>query len=140
MSLKVESKIGKSGCIDEDLFDFLSDFTKFVKLLPPQYQSNIEATTNECSISAGVMGQFSLKHLELERPKLIKIGTDSGKESLTIWVQLKKMDAYDTRIKITISLETNFMTKMMIKGKIQQFADSLVDAISQIPPQLIRQI
>lgn len=137
MSLKVESKIGKSDCLDVDLFDFLSDFTNFVKLLPPQHQTNIQATTESCTIGAGVMGNFTLIYFEKERPKLLKIGTEGAKENILVWIQLKALEPYNTAVKVTISLETGFMAKMIIKGQIQQLADSLVDAISQIHPNML---
>jgi carbon monoxide dehydrogenase subunit G len=138
MSLKVESKIGKNACLDVDLFNFLSDFTKFTRLLPPEHQKNLQVSPEECSINAGMMGNFTLKYLEREPPKLIKIGTEGSKEALTIWIQLKNAGAYDTRVKITMSLEIGMMAKMMVKGKIQQFADSLCDGICQIPPHILR--
>jgi len=138
MALKVESKVGKNNCVDVDLFNFLSDFTKFTQLLPPQHRANIQATSEECVINAGVMGNFTLHYIERESPKLVKIGTQGGKESLTMWIQLKSVDAYDTRVKVTLSLEVGMMAKMMIKGKIQQFADSLCDAICQIPAYVMK--
>ena len=138
MPLKVESKIGKSACIDVDLFNFLSDFTKFTRLLPPEHQKNLQVSPEECTINAGVMGNFTLKYIERESPKLVKIGTVGTKETLTLWIQLKNVDAYDTRVKITISLEIGMMAKMMIKGKIQQFADSLTDGICQIPAYVLK--
>ena len=138
MSLKIESKTGKNACLDVDLFNFLSDFTKFTKLLPPEHQKNLHVSPEECIINAGVMGNFTLKYIERVSPKLIKIGTEGAKEALTIWIQLKSVDAYDTRVKITISLEIGMMAKMMIKGKLQQFADSLCDGICQIPPYILQ--
>jgi carbon monoxide dehydrogenase subunit G len=138
MSLKVESKIGKNACLDVDLFNFLSDFTKFTRLLPPEHQNKLQVSHEECIINAGVMGNFTLKYIERESPKLIKIGTEGAKESLTIWIQLKNAGAYDTRIKITMSLEIGMMAKIMIKGKIQQFADSLCDGICQIPAYILK--
>lgn len=139
MSFKVESKIGKSACMDEDLFDFLSDFTKFTKLLPPQHQANISATQNECRINAGIMGSIVLTYEELERPKLIKITPAAGNEKIRIWIQLKQVGPYDTRVKVTISIEAGFMAKMMVKSQIEQFADRLVDGICQIQPYLLSQ-
>ena len=137
MSLKVESKVGKISCLDIDLFNFLSDFTKFTQMLPPEQKANLQVTPEECVISAGMMGNFTLKYIERESPKLLKIGTEGSKETLTIWIQLKHADAYDTRVKVTMSLEIGMMAKMMIKGKIQQFADSLCDGICQIPAYIL---
>jgi carbon monoxide dehydrogenase subunit G len=138
MSLKVESKIGKNACLDVDLFNFLSDFTKFTRLLPPEHMSKLQVTPEECTINAGAMGNFTLKYIERVSPKLIKIGTEGAKEALTIWIQLKSADAYDTRVKITMSLEIGMMAKMMIKSKIQQFTDSMVDGICQIPTYILK--
>lgn len=138
MSLKVESKVVKNECLDVDLFNFLSDFTKFTRLLPPEHQANLEVTPEECTINAGVMGKFTLRYIQRESPKMIKIGTEGAKEALTLWIQLKNVDAYDTRIKVTISLEVGMMAKMMVKSKIQQFADSLADGISRIPAYVMK--
>ena len=136
MALKIESKIGKSSCLDTALFNFLSDFTKFTNLLPPEHKAKLDVTPETCTINAGLMGSFSLKYIERTSPKLIKIGTEGTKDSLIIWIQLKNINPYDTRVKITISLEIGLMAKMMVKPKIQQFADSLTDGICQIPPHI----
>ena len=140
MALKVESKVGKSNCLDTELFEFLSDFSRFVNILPPQHKANIQATKDTCTISAGVMGTIVLHHIEKESPKLIKIGTTGSKETITLWIQLKQVDAYDTRVKITVSIEASFMAKMMIKNKIQTFADSLTDGICQLQPYMLKSL
>lgn len=140
MSFKIESKVTKSSCIDEDLFDFLSDFTRFTKMLPPQHQQSISATPTQCTINAGIMGAVVLTYAELDRPKLLKICPAMDTERLKIWVQLKRMDAYDTRIKITISVDAGFMAKMAMKSQLQQFADGLADGIAQIQPYMLKQI
>src|ERR1035437_2968976 len=138
MSLKVESKMGKNACLDVDLFNFLSDFTKFTQLLPPEHKEKLNVSPEECTINAGAMGNFTLKYIERVSPKPIKIGTVGAKEALTIWIQLKNAGAYDTRVKVTMQLEIGMMAKMMIKSKIQQFADSLVDGICQIPSYILK--
>jgi len=130
---KIESKIGKIGYNDERIFGFLSDFNNFNPLLQGKVE-NWESTSDTCRFSVKGMADMSMKIVEKEPNKLIKI-TDDGSAPLkfTLWIQLKQVAPYDTRVKITVRPEVNVMMRMMVKKPFKQFADNLVDTLEKFP-------
>lgn len=140
MKLEVVSKIGKSGCADIDLFSFLSDFNNIKKILPPEHSNKMQCTSDTCSISIDKYPEFALQIVERDAPKLVKIGSEQAGKDFFIWIQMKNVAPYDTRIKITLRTEMNMVMKMMAKKKLQQFVDAFVDGLCQIPPHALNYI
>ncbi len=137
MELEITSKIGKSGCQPETLYRFLSNFDNIKKLLPAEHTDKFESFGESCTISVNSFIKIGLQIIEKEHNQLIKIGTTEGGESIYIWIQLKEAGPYDTRIRITIRAQTNLMAKLMMKKKLQEFADNFVDGLCSIPPQAL---
>lgn len=131
METKIESKVGQIKQLDETVFKFLSNFDNIKVMIPPDKLDTFESNGDTCSFK--VKGfKIGMKIIEKEASKLIKISED-GKNPFTfnMWIQLKQVDAYDTRIKITIKAELNMMMKAMAKKPLKQFVDGLVDGLSQ---------
>ena len=140
MELEITSKIGKSDCQSETIYRFLSNFDNIKKLLPAEHSDKFESFGESCMISVNSFVKIGLEIIEKEQNKMIKIGTSEGGESIYIWIQLKEAGPYDTRIRITIRTKTNLMAKLMMKKKLQDFADNFVDGLCAIPPQILMQL
>lgn len=140
MKVEVVSKVGKSGCFDEQLYTFLSDFNNIKRMLPPEHADQMECTTDSCTVTVKNSPSLTLNIIERAPSKLIKIGTEQGGKDFFIWIQLKQAAAYDCRIRITLRTEMNLLMKTMAKKKLQQFVDGFVDGLCQIPPQALQHI
>lgn len=140
MELEITSKIGKSDCQSETIYRFLSNFDNIKKLLPAEHSDKFESFGESCMITVNSFVKIGLEIIEKEQNKMIKIGTSEGGESIYIWFQLKEAGPYDTRIRITIRTKTNLMAKLMMKKKLQDFADNFVDGLCAIPPQILMQL
>ncbi len=117
--------------MDSQLYNFIADFRNIGLMLPPEAKEKVSFSEHSFTVEA--MGQqITLVKIEEEPHKLIKLGADSGRE-LTIWVQLKQVAAYDTRIRVTLHAQLPAVAKMLGKKKLQQFVDGLADALAQIP-------
>jgi len=138
MKVEVVSKIGKIQCLDNQIYSFLSDFNNIKRLLPPEHASKMECTSDICTISASPMPSLTLEIIEREPSKLIKLGTQQGGKDFFIWIQMKQVAPYDTRIRITVRTEMNLVMKAIAKGKIQKLVDQFVDGFCQIPPQALQ--
>lgn len=139
MKLDVVSKTGKATCIDSQMYAFLSNFNNIANMLPPEHKDKMQCTTDTCVINARPGMSITLQIIEREPGKLIKIGAIEGKKDFFIWIQLKQIAPYDTRIRITIKAEMNMLMKALSKKKMQQFADSFVDGLCQIPAAALQQ-
>ncbi|MBP5583215.1 MAG: hypothetical protein J6X43_04595, partial [Bacteroidales bacterium] len=74
-----------------------------------------------------------LSILEKEPYKTVKIGTE-GNDMFRIWIQLKQIAPYDTRIRVTLRANVPLIARPMLKkAKLQDFVDNLALALGQIP-------
>ena len=55
---------------------------------------------------------------------------DGGPLDFNLWIQLKQVAPYDTRMKITVKAELNMMMKMLLKDKLQKGIDAMADQIA----------
>ena len=127
--MKIESRIGKSASSDEAIYKFISNFHNFKDLLPADKVSGWEASEDKCSFQVDPLGRTGLMIVSKEAFSLVKMSSDPEYSSyqFTIWIQLKKMAADDTRIKITIEPHVNMMLMPMVKGPLKKLADGLID-------------
>ncbi|MFW5851431.1 MAG: hypothetical protein ACOCWB_04335 [Bacteroidota bacterium] len=129
---KIVSKISKNACLDSQLYNFITDFRNIGLMLPPDMQEKVSYTESSISIEAMAGMNVTLIILEQEPHSLVKLGAE-GSEELTIWIQLKQVAPYDTRIRVTIHARIPAIAKFIGKKKLQTFADGFADALAQIP-------
>ncbi len=126
--LKIESKIGKINQSDEHIYNFLNDFNHFSSLVPQDRVKNWEATSDSCRFTLDGLGNLGMKIIEREPYKLIKVTADeNSKFDFMFWIQLKRMDETDTRIKLTIQADINPMLQLVAKKPLQKFINLMVD-------------
>ena len=131
--LEYVSKIAKNSCQDQQLFDFVSDFRNLASMLPVEVKDKVSVTSETITIQAMQAMSITLSILEKEPYKLLKIGTE-GNEMLRIWIQLKQIAPYDTRIRVTLRANVPLIARPMLKkAKLQDFVDNLALALGQIP-------
>jgi carbon monoxide dehydrogenase subunit G len=130
--MRLESKIGKIKHSDEKVYNFLTDFNNFKNLIPEDKISNWKSDENSCSFSVNPIGETGIKIIEKEPFKLIKLKSlDGDKYNFTFWVQLKKLEEKDTRMKLTLEADLNPMIQMMAKKPLQEFLDKLIDQLEK---------
>ncbi len=131
--LEFVSKITKNSCEDSQLFSFISDFRNIASMLPAEAKDKISVTNDTITIQAMAGMSITLSVLDKEPYKLLKIGT-AGNDMFCIWIQLKQVAPYDTRIRITMRANVPLVARPMIKkDKMQDLVDNLALALSQIP-------
>lgn len=112
----------------ERIYQVISRFDN----LTPALQGRVEdweATELTCSFKAK---GFTVRLLMDERvePKHVKIIGDGVPMDFAFWVQLHKVDANDTRLRLVLHAELNMMMKMLIGSKLQGALDQIVEGIS----------
>ncbi|MBR5434435.1 MAG: hypothetical protein IK117_08355 [Bacteroidales bacterium] len=132
-ALEYVSKIAKNSCQDQQLFDFVSDFRNLATMLPAEVKDKVSVTSETLTIQAMQSMSFTLSILEKEPYKTLKIGT-AGNEMFRLWIQLKQIAPYDTRIRVTLRANIPLIARPMLKkAKLQDFVDNLALALGQIP-------
>ena len=128
--LEYVSIITKNTCQDQQLFDFVSDFRNLGTMLPAEVKDKVSVTSETITIQAM---SLTLSILEKEPYKTLKIGTE-GNDMFRIWIQLKQIAPYDTRIRVTLRANVPLIARPMLKKvKLQEFVDNLALALGQIP-------
>lgn len=130
---KIVSKITKNSCLDSQLYGFISDFRNIVLLLPPEFREKVQCTQTTVTMEAMPGVTVTLHILEQEPYSLLKLGAAESAREFCIWIQLKQVAPYDTRIRITLHADLPMAAKMFGKGKLQKFVDGFADALAQIP-------
>ena len=127
------SAITKNPCQDSQLFDFVSDFRNIASILPAEAKEKATFTQDSIIVQAMAGMSVTFKILEQEPNKLIKLGTEQN-DMFRLWIQLKQVAPYDTRIRITLRTNVPLVARAMLKKeKLQSLVDGLAQALGQIP-------
>lgn len=131
--MKIESRIGKIQASDEKVFHLISDFSNLGSYVPADKVEDFQSTTDTCSFTVEKIGKFGMRIIERDPNKLVKVANDENVPfQFNLWIQLKKMDESDTRVKVTLKADLNPVLKMMAKKPLTQFVDTLVDRLETI--------
>ncbi len=131
-TLKTVSKIGKIQNSDERIFRFLSNFKNFDALIPPEVQG-WESGEDWCRFL--VKGQkIGFQIVDKEEFKTIKFQASADSVfPFLFWIQLVKVSAYDTRVRLTVHADVNMVMKVALKKQLKKGLDQLVDQLAIIP-------
>lgn len=76
------------------------------------------------------MGPISLRVIEREAPKLVKLQAENTPVNACLWIQLLPHDENTSLLKVTIGAELNIFIKAMASKPLQQAADGLAQMLS----------
>lgn len=79
------------------------------------------------------MGPLTLRVVEREAPKLVKLASEGAPIQLFVWIQLLPEGEAASKMKVTVGAELNMFMKSMAKGPLQQAADGLADILAHLP-------
>jgi carbon monoxide dehydrogenase subunit G len=116
--------------MSEDIFKVLSDFRNFTPMAKDKLEE-WQADEDSCSFKYKGMGPFGIRIIEREEFKTIKFtGDEQLPMQFFMWIQLKEVAPYDTRMRITVKAELNTMMRMLIGNKLKDGIDTLADSIA----------
>ncbi len=113
------------------MYKVLSDFQNFTPYAQHAKLENWQAGEDWCRFDAQGIRDAGLQMVDREPNKTIKFtGNDKIPFEFYVWIQLKQVAPYDTRLKITLKAKLNLMLKMMVGSKLQSGVDGLADQIA----------
>jgi carbon monoxide dehydrogenase subunit G len=131
---------------DEIIFNYLSDFQNLSKYLTddilaqitekiPQVKiGNFHSDQDSCSFNVGGFGMAEIRITEREPFKTIKVQGKGGiPVALTFWVQLMKVDACKTKMRLTLHTEMGMMAGMMVGDKLEKGINKLAETLAKLP-------
>lgn len=125
---KYESKQVRINKPDSVIFQSLADFNNFTPMLADKVEE-WQATEDSCSFK--VKG-FTLKLLMVNREenRLIKVTGDNMPFEFFFWIQLHRVEEFDTRMKLTVHAKLNVMMKMLLGKKLEKGIDDMAEQIA----------
>ena len=131
METKFESAIKVVRNSANTIYERLADMRSLSSLIPPDKVKDFEATSDECSFTVDKIGRMGLKIVDRKENDFVKYGANGTVQfNFNIWVQMKEVAAYDSRIKVTLKADLNPMMKMLVNKHLQKFVDMMADAIA----------
>lgn len=127
---KIESeKVGVNSSA-KNVFDFLSNFNNFQKLMPTQV-TNWASTENDCSFTINGMATIGMKMLEKTPCSLIKI-TASGKTPFSFHLNVYLEDAAEKcNAQLIFEADLNPMLKIMVEKPLTNFFNILAKKLQE---------
>ena len=115
----------------QDVYNFLSDFRNFEKLMPEQVV-NWKADENECSFTIKGMASLGMKIKNKIPNSLIEMES-SGKTPFGFVMKCMIMEKQNqSAVKLTLEAELNPMLKMMAEKPLTNFLNLLVNKLAEI--------
>ncbi len=97
-------------------------------------QVEIEAIDSDsCAFVIPKAGRLVFRIVEREPEKTVKLEAEASPIPLTMWIQLLEPQEGDTRLRLTLRTELNFMMKKMVGGKLQEGVERLADMMAMLP-------
>jgi carbon monoxide dehydrogenase subunit G len=130
----------------EVIFNYLSNFENLSKYVNegllasisqkvPQIKiSDFESDADSCRFKISGMGQSELRIVNREPHKTVKVESSGGLPvSITLWIQLMPVTAYQTKMKLTLHAEMGMMVKMMAGKKLAEGVNQMAEMLSKLP-------
>jgi carbon monoxide dehydrogenase subunit G len=130
---RIESDKTSVDKTPEEVFNFLSNFNNFKKLMPEQV-TNWESTEDTCSFTIAGMASLGMKMVEKKPYSLIKVEKD-GKApfDFTLECLVDKKDSSKSEVQLAFNADLNPMLKMMAVKPLTNFLNLLVGKLKDLP-------
>jgi hypothetical protein len=117
-----------SKYVNEGLLEKMSEQIPQIKI------SNFESDADSCRFQISGMGQAEIRIIEREPFKTIKISSSGSLPvSIVFWIQLLSVDAYETKLRLTLDADMNMMIKMMVNKKLEEGINRFADMLAALP-------
>ena len=130
------------------VFNYLSNFEnlgtylnsglleKITEKIPQVRITDFESNQDSCKFNITGFGLAEIKIVDRDPFKSIKVESSGGLPlSFTFWIQLLPVDAYQTKMRLTLHAELSMMIKMMAGSKLEEGINQLADTLSKLPYQ-----
>ena len=120
----------------ENLSKYINDrlLEKITEQVPQIKISNFESDADSCRFQISGMGLAEIRIIDREPAKTIKISsTGSLPLSIVFWIQLLPVDAYQTKMRLTLDADMSMMIKMMVNKKLEEGINKLADTLAALP-------
>ena len=119
----------------ERVYNKLSDLSNLESVKdrwPQDKVKDVSFDSDTISFSAAPIGQITLKIVEREPSKCVKLETTTSPLPFNLWIQLVPVTESECKVKVTIGMEINPFMKTMIQKPLNDGLEKMVDMLSLI--------
>ena len=145
---KFESSIKQIPHSQRSVYAMLSDLSNIQRLkdhLPEKATDNDEMNKvkdklknlsfdqDSLSINVDPIGQVSMRIIERDEPKMIKLESEKSPFAFKFWIQVLPVTEASSNMKLTIDADIPFFAKSMVAKPLQEGIEKIADALAMIP-------
>lgn len=145
---KFESSIKQIPHSQRSVYTMLSDLSNIQRLkdhLPEEATDNDEMNKvkdklknlsfdqDSLSINVDPIGQVSMRIIERDEPKMIKLESEKSPFAFKFWIQVLPVTEASSKMKLTIDADIPFFAKSMVAKPLQEGIEKIADALAMIP-------
>lgn len=144
---KFESSIKQIPHSQKSVYAMLSDLSNIQRLkdhLPEEATDNDEMNKvkdklknlsfdqDSLSINVDPIGQVSMRIIERDEPKMIKLESEKSPFAFKFWIQVLPVTEASSKMKLTIDADIPFFAKSMVAKPLQEGIEKIADALAMI--------
>ena len=145
---KFESSVKQIPHSQRSVYAMLSDLSNIQRLkdhLPEEATDNDEMNKvkdklknlsfdqDSLSINVDPIGQVSMRIIERDEPKMIKLESEKSPFAFKFWIQVLPVTEASSKMKLTIDADIPFFAKSMVAKSLQEGIEKIADALAMIP-------
>jgi carbon monoxide dehydrogenase subunit G len=111
----------------------LSNLEKIRSLIPADKVSEMACDHDSCTFNVAPVGKQTLRIVEREENKTIKLTGDNSPIEFFLWVQLKEGEPGSAKMKMTVKAKLNPFIKTMVEKPMREGIEKLATIIASLP-------
>lgn len=135
---KFESTVKVIPYSQESVYGKLSDLSNLEAIkgsLPEDKVKDLSFDSDTLSFNAAPVGQLTLKIVEREPSKCIKLETTNSPLPFNLWIQLVPTTDQECKLKLTIGMELNPFMKAMVQKPLEEGLEKMAEMLALIKYQ-----
>lgn len=135
---KFESSVKVIPYSQESVYEKLSDLSNLEAIkdrLPEDKVKDLSFDSDTLSFSVAPVGQLTLKIVEREPSKCIKLETTNSPLPFNMWIQLVATAEEECKLKVTIGMELNPFMKAMVQKPLEEGLEKMAETLAMIKYQ-----
>lgn len=131
-----ESKVKQIPYPQEAVYRNISDLSNLERIrdrVPSDKIQEFSFDTDSVTVNVPPVGTVTMRIIEREEPKCVKFETAQSPLPFNLWIQVLPVDAYTSKMKVTVKADIPFMLKGIVGGPLQDGVDKVAEALSMIP-------
>lgn len=130
-----ESSVKVIPYSQERVYNKLSDLSNLETIkdrLPQDKVQDLSFDSDTLSFSVSPIGQLTLRIVEREPSKCIKLATTNSPIPFNMWIQLVATGEEECKVKVTIGMDINPFMKAMVQKPLQEGLEKMVEMLAVV--------